>query len=433
MGSSFGAGMRDRGRRIDSELASREASWTVLDLFSGAGGMSAGFSRHQAFCVIGAVDYEVSKPSYGPRSLECNKTYVRNIGVRPFSENLAELEPSQLREKLGDRHGKRWNGSLDVLISCAPCTGFSRVSGKNHVRDDPRNALVRRTTAFVKEFEPRVFLMENTRELIMGRFNNHYGALRRDLERHGYTVSGSIHFLDAFGLPQRRERALVMAVRNGLQLHTLEELWKGFRVRPEATTVRRAIWHLPPIAAGERHADDPMHEAPSFASPTSYDRMKAIPRDGGSWGMLVGHDQEERLLTPSMKRIAAAKKWGSHPDIYGRLWWDRPAVTIKRECANQGNGRYSHPEQNRLLSVREMAILQGFPLDYRFDGGLSNRYRHIGDAVPPLISYQLAHLAAWSLGGDRPKLRDVLLPDTHLDPKDIVKAPAPEQRQLALA
>ena len=395
--------------------------------------MSVGFSRHDDFRIIGAVDYEVSKPSYGPRSLECNKTYARNIGVNPFNENLADLEPAQLRDMLHDRHENGWDGSLDVLISCAPCTGFSRVSGKNHMRDDPRNALVRRTALFVKEFKPSVFLMENTRELIMGRFNNHYGALRHELEHQGYLVAGAIHFLDAFGLPQRRERALVIAVRDGLELRTLEDLWRGFRVRPEATTVRRAISHLPPIAAGERHPDDPMHEAPSFASRTSYDRMRAIPQDGGGWGMLVGHPEEGRLLTPSMKRIAAAKKWGSHPDIYGRLWWDRPAITIKRECANQGNGRYSHPEQDRLLSVREMAILQGFPIDYQFEGGLANRYRHIGDAVPPVISYQLAHVAAWSLGRDRPKLTDVLMPRTRLDPKDLVEVPAPEQRRLALA
>ena len=80
--------------------------------------------------------------------------------------------------------------------------------------------------------------------------------------------------------------------------------------------------------------------------------------------------------------------------MYGRLWWDRPAITITRECAHVGNGRYVHPEQDRLLTVREMALLQGFPADYVFEGPLTARYNQIGDAVPPLISEQLAEHVA---------------------------------------
>ena len=114
------------------------------------------------------------------------------------------------------------------------------------------------------------------------------------------------------------------------------------------------------------------------------------------------------------------------------MWWDRPAPTIKRECAHIGNGRYSHPEQDRQLTVRETAILQGFPRDYVFRAsGLSNMYRHIGDAVPPLISHQLAALCEWMLTGERPDLESVLLPGTHLTPKDL--EPALEIGQLQLA
>ena len=117
---------------------------------------------------------------------------------------------------------------------------------------------------------------------------------------------------------------------------------------------------------------------------------------GPTWS---GTPRPATLLTPAMRRRAAAGDLGSHPDVYGRLWWDRPAVTIKRECGHIGNGRYAHPEQDRLCTVREMAILQGFPRGYRFAGSLSNMYRHIGDAVPPLISYQLAAACRWMLTG----------------------------------
>ena len=108
----------------------------------------------------------------------------------------------------------------------------------------------------------------------------------------------------------------------------------------------------------------------------------------------------------------------------------RPAPTIKRECAHFGNGRYTHPSQDRLCTVREMALLTGFPDTFKFSArGLSNMYRHIGDAVPPIVSYQLAAVADWILTGERPKLKDALLPGTHLTAADLV--PVGEQ-QLAL-
>ncbi|HND34219.1 MAG TPA: DNA cytosine methyltransferase, partial [Myxococcota bacterium] len=105
---------------------------------------------------------------------------------------------------------------------------------------------------------------------------------------------------------------------------------------------------------------------------------------------------------------------------YGRLAWERPAMTIKRECSHVGNGRYAHPEQDRLCSLRELAILQGFPSTYRFGGGsLSNRYRHIGDAVPPLISFQLAQVVQWMFTGERPEPAEFVLPNTTLRVEDI--------------
>lgn len=97
------------------------------------------------------------------------------------------------------------------------------------------------------------------------------------------------------------------------------------------------------------------------------------------------------LLIPSM----IGKRAGSFPDVYGRLWWDQPARTVTRECAHPGNGRYLHPEQHRMLTIREMAIIQGFPPDYEFIGPINARYNQIGDAVPPLVSRRIAgHVAS---------------------------------------
>lgn len=391
---------------------------TVVDLFSGAGGMSCGFQRHPSFAVVGAADAQVGKPSSPAGTLGCNASYARNIGIEPLAVDLATIAPEELRDRLA------LPARPVVLSACAPCTGFSRTLARNHVVDDARNSLVGRVGAFARALRPEVIVMENARELLMGRFAAHFAALRAALEAMGYAVHAEIHVLSEIGLPQRRERALVVAVRDGEHpVRGLRELWAGLRVRDDATHVRRAIAHLPAVDAGIAHPGDPMHVAPGNSSPVNRRRLAAIPHDGGSWVDLIGHPEAGELLAPSMRRRAVIGDLGSHPDVYGRLWWDRPAATIKRECGHIGNGRYAHPEQNRLCTVREMALLQGFPSDYELvAASLANRYRHVGDAVPPLVAYQVAALASWILGGDRPAPEALVLPGCSLTAADIVAA-----------
>lgn len=395
--------------------------WTVVDLFSGVGGMSYGFHTHPQFRIAGAVDAQIGKPSSRKGSLQCNTGYLANMGLEPINEDLSTLEPAKLRDLLTDNLG---NNNLDVLISCAPCTGFSRTLPGNHIVDDPQNLLVTRSALFVEEFEPKIFLMENARELVMGKAVHHFERLRENLIGLGYKVYARSHMLDKFGLPQRRERALVIGVREDYTLRTLEDLWEGYRVTEEVTHVRRAIQAMPPVQTGSPHPEDPLHIAPSFSNPKSLRRLQLIPRDGGSWADLRFHPEADVVLTPAMKRYIAKGDFGSHPDVYGRLTWDKPAVTIKRECAHIGNGRYAHPQQDRLCTVREMSLLQGFPRDYRFVApGLANMYRHIGDAVPPVISYQLARLCEWILSGEKPRIGSVILPNTHITLEDIERVP----------
>lgn len=355
----------------------------VVDLFSGAGGMSHGFYRYRnRFEIVGAVDLEKGKPGRGKSrgtSTACNPTYERNIGVRPKNADLTVLNPSEYRAELGmDR------GELEVLISCAPCTGFSQKNANNHIHDDPRNMLVERTADFVAEFVPEFLVMENVKELLSGNQRHHFDALRRRLEDElGYSVWAEVHDLSDYGLPQRRIRAMVIARRDG---PVIGLPWGTERER----TVRDTIAHLPAIGAGERDPEDPMHAAPRN-TPKVVDRIRAMPKDGGSWADIRDDpdrtEEEKRyLLIPAMFRARP----GSFPDVYGRLWWDRPAITITRECGHVGNGRYVHPDQDRLLSVREMALLQGFPPDYHFEGRLTAKYNQIGDAVPPLVAAKIA-------------------------------------------
>ncbi|BFU47649.1 DNA cytosine methyltransferase [Krasilnikovia sp. MM14-A1004] len=388
---------------------------SVVDLFSGGGGASAGFHAHPAFHLVGAADAQLGKPSSPRGSLACNSTYEANMGFAPHEADLSVATPDDVAS------GMSLSDAPRVLISCPPCTGFSRTLATNHLRDDPRNGLVRRTALFVDQWRPEVLIMENARELVMGRFREHLSGLAHDLEGLGYRVSATTHFLSRFGLPQKRERALLIAVRGELPLFTMEDLWDGLEIDPKATHVRRAIWtrHLRPLAEGRIDSNDPIHVCPSFGSEISRERTRRIPADGGSWFDLADDPGAAPLLTPTMKHRLAIGDLGSHPDVYGRMWWDRPAPTIKRECSHVGNGRYTHPEQHRLCSVREMAILNGFPDTYEFRGSVSNMYRHVGDAVPPLISYQLACLVSWILSGRRPDPGELIMPGTHLAESDI--------------
>jgi DNA (cytosine-5)-methyltransferase 1 len=392
-------------------------SWPVVDLFSGAGGMSCGFQRHPDFTVIGAADAQIGKPSAAPGSLGCNASYLASIGVRPVAADLAATDPAAVCDAM------RLGGMRPVVLTaCPPCTGFSRAMAANHLRDDHRNGLVATVADYAALLRPDVIVVENARELVMGRFAGHLRALAGRLSALGYQVSAAVYFLHSFGLPQRRERAIVIAARRPLLARELRAMWDGWRVDPKATHVRRAIWDLPPVPAGHADPGDPLHVSPAFRSSANRRRLAAVPHDGGSWSDLRARPGTSVLLTPAMAGRVARGDLGSHPDIYGRLHWDRPAVTIKRECGHIGNGRYAHPEQDRLCTVREMAILQGFPRDYRLTGSMANMYRHVGDAVPPLISYQLASLCRWILTGERPAAEELILAGCHLTTADLQRA-----------
>lgn len=390
----------------------------VVDLFSCGGGMSAGFSGRRGWRLAGAVDLEVAKPSgKGAGETGCNAIYASNHGLQPLSADLNVLSPAELMAQFEVR-----SGSIGCLISCAPCTDFSRANPANHTSDKGRNTLVGRSGDFVEALLPDVFVMENARELLRGNHPQHWHALKARLEGLGYDVRADIHFLDRFGLPQVRERALIVASRIG-PARTLEDLWDGWEIAPEATTVRTALTRL--ARWREDNPDDPTGDACPGAGAAVSARLAATPHDGGGWIDVARRDETRHLLTPQCLHRWNAKDFGSHPDVYGRMWWDRPAPTIKRECAHVGNGRYAHPQHDRLLTVREMAALQGFAFDYAFPvKSVANRYRAIGDAVPPLIAWQIAACVDWMVGGAKPAVEEWVMPKTTLQLRDLKRVSA---------
>ncbi len=408
------ATLAPRVSSVPGTAGSSPTAMPVVDLFSCGGGMSAGFAAGRSWRLAAAVDLEVAKPSgRGAGETGCNAIYAANHGVEPFAADLAVLDPSDLLS---------WAGldgqDVGCLISCAPCTDFSRANPRNHLDDKSRNSLVGRTGDFIERLKPAVFVMENARELLTGNHPHHWRMLEERLRSLGYDVRASVHLLSRYGLPQARERALVVACRTGPS-RTIEDLWEGWEVDPSAVTVRTAFRRLAEWQAASAEPDPTGDVFPGMSEPVRA-RIAATPADGGGWADVARDPSRRHLLTPECRRRWEEGDLGSHPDVYGRLWWDRPSPTIKRECAHVGNGRYAHPEEDRLLTVREMATLQGFPFTYRFPvRSVANRYRAIGDAVPPLIALQVAACAEWCVTGRKPEPEEWVLPDTSFRLQDL--------------
>lgn len=336
------------------------------DLFSGAGGMSLGFEQAGFECV-GAID----------KNENATKTFSSNIGVEPIVGDITEYSAEELMAEFGVDKGE-----LDVLISCAPCQGFSQHRNKHDIDHDERNTLVSLSAELVVEMEPEFFVMENVPELIRGSKREYWDRTHEILMREGYLVEFDILNAVDYGVPQRRNRSIILARKDGriarLPAPTVDE----------QRTVRDAIGDLPPVGAGETHPSDPMHRAPNHTE-RIIRMLDHIPDDGGSWMDIPEEFQEEYWLD-SMKKRANNGDLGSFCDTYGRMHWDRPAGTITRKSSTPSCGRYVHPEQNRNITVREAARLQSFPDWWQFEGPFISWYEQNGNAVPPALAKAIA-------------------------------------------
>ena len=375
----------------------------TIDFFSGAGGMSFGFHSHPSFKLVAAVDAELTKPSAKNQASDCNKTYFANCGVEPKNtvlnrENILQIATELLR-------GEIFEG---VLLACPPCTDFTRAKPENHFVDGDRNELTSAIANLIFEIRPKYFVYENAREALQGNHAQHLETILHVLENIGYSYKVEIFNLNDFGLPQQRERVILIASRDR-EVQGLKDLWQGLSIKSTAT-VGSALSRL---SALDRQIPQTLDKRFPHLTEEVLKRAIAIPKDGGSWTDIATTNQE--LLIPSMKKKIAAGNTGSYKDVYGRMALNQPAPTIKRECSHVGNGRYTHPTEDRLLSVGEMAFLQGFPIQFTFKGRqLSNCYRQIGDAVPPLISHQVAWVISWIENGSRPNPKDFCLANSAL-------------------
>lgn len=348
--------------------SSFDAALPIIDMFSGCGGMSAGFKSingvQQCFRIAGAIDIDHV----------ANRTYEMNLGIRPLKASVAELaaKPSMLRAGIRSMLGS--SKQPFVLIGCAPCQGFS--SHRNEAgATDPRNNLFLDFAKIAASIQPLAVVAENVPELLTDRYWPLLARARQILERAGYFVNVSVHNMAEFGVPQERFRALMIAMKQ--PFHTPS----GFLKRSEFRTVREAIAHLPRIRAGERVKADCMHYTAGH-KPSTIETIRAVPKNGGN--------RPEHVGPACLRRAKARNGRAVYEDVYGRLFWDRPAITITAYARNPASGRYVHPEQDRGLSIREAALLQSFPSNYKFTGSLDECFRQIGNAVPPAFAASIA-------------------------------------------
>jgi DNA (cytosine-5)-methyltransferase 1 len=321
----------------------------VVDLFCGVGALSHGLML--AGCKI-VAGYDVDR--------RCKFAFEENNGGQFHTRDVSKLLASEI--------SAHFTGSApSVLAGCAPCQPFSTY--KHRYAEDPQWSLVNKFSELASEVLPDYVTMENVPALLKYKDGAVFRSFCETLERAGYSVQHMIAHCERFGVPQKRRRLVVLAARN-FKLSCLPEGTNGYR------SVREAIASLPPIAAGETCKCDPLHVSSSL-SEINLRRIRQS-RPGGTW-----RDWPEALRADCHKRPTGK----TYPGVYARMDWDKPAPTMTTQCYGYGNGRFGHPDQDRAISLREAAILQSFPAEYRFlppgdNVSMKEVGRWIGNAVP---------------------------------------------------
>jgi|TARA_R100000049_G_C1954802_1_gene107082 DNA (cytosine-5)-methyltransferase 1 len=343
-------------------------SWKLIDLFSGAGGMSLGFVDRR-FCggfeSVLAVDNDAAAIA----------THKANFSGEAVCGNIETW--------LADADIPK----ADVVIGGPPCQGFSLLNKK---RDgDARRALWEPFLDVAARSGARVFIMENVAELFR---SPELDDIRARAQRDGFRTEAAILNAADYGAPQTRRRTIVVGWKPGAWQPQFPPLCSHAEPGsdsnlPSWLTVRDAIGDLPRPRRTEIKGEAPL-DLHIRRNPTekSIARYKAVPPGGNRFDL----QRNAPEITPN----CWIKKTSGGTDLFGRLWWDRPSVTIRTEFYKPEKGRYLHPTQHRPITHREAARLMGFPDDFKFCGSKVEIARQIGNAVPPALAGSIARMVA---------------------------------------
>lgn len=327
--------------------------YTAVDLFCGVGGLTKGLEQ-AGINVVAGIDFEPS----------CQYAYEANNHARFIQKDITTVTADELKA-LYPR-----SENIRILAGCAPCQPFSKYT-QRYRKDgykDEKWKLLYSFGKLTKELHPEIIAMENVPELAQTPVFSDFLA---DLKKSGYHVAYQIVFCPDYGVPQNRKRLVLLASALGeISLipptHTPENY----------VTVQDAIGALPPLVAGSTDPNDLMHSATALSEKNLQRIRQSVP--GGTW-----RDWDKDLQLKCHKKSSGK----TYPSVYGRMTWDAPSPTITTQFYGYGNGRFGHPVQDRALSLREGALLQSFPRDYKFIDSTSilNKRQlgmQIGNAVP---------------------------------------------------
>ncbi len=314
---------------------------TVVDLFAGAGLLSHAFTR-EGFDVQRAIELD-------PLAAE---TYRMNMGDHVECNDVTRT---------------RAKHDCDVVVAGPPCQGFSTLGLMR--QDDPRNSLGMHVVRFARASNASVVVVENVGAFLK---SPAWERMRLAFVRADYEVTAfTLNAVD-FGVPQTRVRSFTIASRIGVPTTPRPK-------RGDARTVREAFAGLKLEADGENH-----HYAPT-PSKLALARIRLVPPGGDKRDILR---RNPRLAPPSWTRLDHGGAEAT--DVWGRMDWETPCNTLRTALQNPSKGRYIHPSENRVISLREAARLQSIPDHWRFAGKPYPIARQIGNSVPPLLGRAIA-------------------------------------------
>ena len=342
----------------------------AVDLFCGAGGLTHGLLK-AGIKVTAGIDIDE----------QARHAFRKN-------NPSAEFLPWDVSRKNHPSIAKLFDtDKFKLLAGCAPCQPFSRLT--NGRGDHQAWNLLDNFGRFVGGILPELVTMENVPELA-DRGREVFDRFVWTLEDRGYFVDWKLVRCVEYGIPQARQRLVLLASRLG----PISVPDGRYRYPSQWKTVRETIGDLPRLASGGEDAKDPLHVAVRL-SPINLKRIRATRHDGGT-----RRDWSDDLVLDCHRR-ESGRSYGS---IYGRMRWDQPSPTMTTLCTGLGNGRFGHPEQDRAITLREAALFQSFPSTYEFwprEQKLNRKAvgRMIGNAVPPKLAKALgqallAHVAS---------------------------------------
>lgn len=342
----------------------------VFDFFCGCGGTSRGFQK-AGMSVAFALDIDP----------DAKTTFCKNFPDAHFCDkSITKLTDADLQPALD-----ACKGSLKLFCGCAPCQPFTKQNTESPKRD-ARKSLLTHFGKVIERYRPDFVFVENVPGLqkLPKRKNGPFPAFKGLLESLEYNLDFGVVAAQDYGTPQMRRRFVLLASKHGKI--RIPDCTHGKGRANSYRTVRDAIADLPVISAGEACTTPNVrnHRAAELSS-LNMKRIKASPHDGGS------RSSWPKILWPECytRNNEEGETHSGHTDCYGRLWWDKPATGLTTRCISYSNGRFGHPEQDRAISIREAARLQGFDDNFVFFGNLNSMAKQIGNAVPVDLAYAM--------------------------------------------